>query len=107
MKSEHVAPNLVHGDVISQLTLAEKASLMSGANFWNTKPVARLDIPGIMLTDGPQAEAVLADGFADAIFAGREWLRDPHFALTAAAELGVAVNDPAAAWPRQYERAAL
>ena len=26
---------------------------MSGANFWNTKPVTRLGIPGIMMTDGP------------------------------------------------------
>ena len=26
---------------------------MSGANFWNTKPVPRLGIPGMMLTDGP------------------------------------------------------
>ena len=26
---------------------------MSGANFWNTKPVTRLGIPGMMLTDGP------------------------------------------------------
>jgi len=39
--------------VRSAMTLAEKASLMSGANFWNTKPLARLGTPSIMLTDGP------------------------------------------------------
>ena len=60
-----------------------------------------------MLTDGAQAEAVLAAGDADAIFAGREWLRDSHFALTAAADLGLEGGDPAAPWPRQYQRAAL
>ena len=42
-----------HADLIKQMTLEEKASLMSGANFWNTKPVTRLGIPGIMMTDGP------------------------------------------------------
>ena len=26
---------------------------MSGANFWNTKPITRLGVPGIMMTDGP------------------------------------------------------
>ena len=42
-----------HAELISQMTLEEKASLLSGANFWNTKPVARLGIPGMMMTDGP------------------------------------------------------
>ena len=40
-------------DLVSELTLEEKASLLSGANFWNTKEVERLDVPSMMLTDGP------------------------------------------------------
>lgn len=35
------------------MTLSEKVSLLSGANFWNTVAIDRLDIPSIMLTDGP------------------------------------------------------
>ena len=35
------------------MTLEEKTSLLSGANFWNTKPIEHLNIPSIMLTDGP------------------------------------------------------
>lgn len=35
------------------MTLEEKASLMSGENFWNTKEIKRLNIPSIMMTDGP------------------------------------------------------
>ena len=53
-----------------------------------------------LITAAEQAERVLEDGDADAIFAGREWLRDPHFALRAAHELGVEVP-----WPPQYARA--
>ncbi|MBO9626928.1 MAG: NADH:flavin oxidoreductase/NADH oxidase [Microbacterium sp.] len=53
-----------------------------------------------LITASEQAERVLADGAADAIFAGREWLRDPHFGLRAAHELGADV-----AWPPQYDRA--
>ncbi|MHC9045076.1 NADH:flavin oxidoreductase/NADH oxidase [Microbacterium saperdae] len=53
-----------------------------------------------LITAAAQAEQVLTEGAADAIFAGREWLRDPHFALRAAHEL-----DAEVAWPPQYERA--
>ncbi|MGN8552058.1 UNVERIFIED_CONTAM: glycoside hydrolase family 3 C-terminal domain-containing protein [Microbacterium sp. SLM126] len=38
---------------VADLTLEEKASLTSGASFWYTKPVERLGIPSIMVTDGP------------------------------------------------------
>lgn len=44
---------LRHQDLIQAMTLQEKVSLLSGANFWNTKPIERLGIPSIMLTDGP------------------------------------------------------
>ncbi|WP_105565970.1 NADH:flavin oxidoreductase/NADH oxidase [Microbacterium halophytorum] len=55
-----------------------------------------------IITTGTHAEQILADGAADAIIAGREWLRNPHFGLSAATELGEA---PDALWPPQYIRA--
>ena len=39
--------------LLTQLTLAEKASLTSGSAFWFTAPVDRLGIPRIMMSDGP------------------------------------------------------
>ena len=39
--------------VISQMTLEEKCSLLSGADFWHTKGVERLGVKPIMVSDGP------------------------------------------------------
>ncbi|WP_099466875.1 beta-glucosidase family protein [Konateibacter massiliensis] len=40
-------------DIVSKMTLEEKAGLCSGASDWLTKEVGRLNIPSIWLTDGP------------------------------------------------------
>ncbi|MDQ0221808.1 glycoside hydrolase family 3 C-terminal domain-containing protein [Streptococcus moroccensis] len=39
--------------MVSQLTLEEKASLCSGKDVWNTKAIKRMDIPSVMVSDGP------------------------------------------------------
>ncbi len=39
--------------IISEMTLEEKASLLSGLDFWHTKPVDRLGIESVMVSDGP------------------------------------------------------
>ncbi len=40
-------------ELLLQLTLEEKAGLCSGKDFWRTKPVERLGIPSVMVSDGP------------------------------------------------------
>ena len=40
-------------ELVSQMTLEEKAGLCSGADFWHLKGIARLGVPSIMVTDGP------------------------------------------------------
>jgi 2,4-dienoyl-CoA reductase-like NADH-dependent reductase (Old Yellow Enzyme family) len=54
-----------------------------------------------MITEPWQAEQVLAEGSADAVFLARALLRDPNWPLRAAHELGAP-----APWPPQYRRAA-
>lgn len=39
--------------LVSKMTLEEKAGLCSGLDFWHTKPVERLAIPSVMVSDGP------------------------------------------------------
>jgi beta-glucosidase len=38
---------------VALMTLDEKASLCSGRDFWTTKPVERVGVPSVVLTDGP------------------------------------------------------
>lgn len=74
----------------SQMTLEEKASLCSGLNFWYLKGIERLDIPSIMVTDGPHGlrkqtgkgdhiglnESVPATCFPTASALAASWNRD-------------------------------
>lgn len=40
-------------ELVSKMTLEEKASLCSGMDFWHTKGIERLAIPSVMVSDGP------------------------------------------------------
>ena len=53
-----------------------------------------------LITESVQADTIIQNGEADMVFLARELLRDPHFPLRAAHELGHDVK-----WPVQYERA--
>ncbi|MCC8408770.1 NADPH dehydrogenase NamA [Mucilaginibacter sp. UR6-1] len=53
-----------------------------------------------MITEPEQANAIIESGQADIVLLARELLRDPHFPLRAAHQLGQEIT-----WPLQYERA--
>ena len=40
-------------ELVGQMTLEEKAGMCSGGDFWHLKGVERLDIPAVMVSDGP------------------------------------------------------
>ena len=42
-----------HSELISKMTLEEKAGLCSGRDMWRFKDVKRLGVPSIMVSDGP------------------------------------------------------
>ena len=53
-----------------------------------------------LITEATQAEEALSSGVADVVLMGRQFLREPRYALRAAAELGYDLE-----WPGQYLRA--
>ncbi|MEN2983753.1 MAG: glycoside hydrolase family 3 C-terminal domain-containing protein [Dictyoglomaceae bacterium] len=71
--------------LISQMTLEEKAKLCSGLDAWHTKPIERLGIPSIRMSDGPHglrkteglfAESVPATCFPTAVTLAASWDRE-------------------------------
>ncbi|GAB3305953.1 glycoside hydrolase family 3 C-terminal domain-containing protein [Pseudoclavibacter terrae] len=91
---------------ITTLTLEQKASLLSGHDFWTTKSIAEVGIPSIVLTDGPHGirrqagdadhlginDAEPSTCFPPAVAVGSSW--DPEVA----AQLGAAVGREALAF---------
>ena len=49
LRSKHNAARAL----VAQMTLEEKASLCSGRGFWHLQGCERLDVPAVMVTDGP------------------------------------------------------
>lgn len=74
-----------------QVAFAELVGDVAGA------PVSAVGL----ITGAHQAEDIIASGKADAVMMAREMLRDPHFPLRAAAQLGVELDY----YPPQYARA--
>jgi len=86
---------------VSELTLEEKASLTSGADFWTTKAIDLAGIPSVMMTDGPHglrkqsgatdhlglASSVPATCFPPAVGIGSSW--DPEIIERVGAAIGV------------------
>ncbi len=44
---------MIHADLIKKMTLEEKASFLSGLDYWHTVGMEDLGIPSVMWTDGP------------------------------------------------------
>jgi beta-glucosidase len=83
------------------LTVEERASLTSGADFWMTEAIERVGLPAIMLTDGPHglrkqvaatdhlgiADSVPATCFPPAVGLGSSW--DPVLVRRVGEALGI------------------
>lgn len=57
-----------YDQLISQMTLEEKAGMCSGLDFWRLKGVERLGIPSIMVTDGPHGLRKQKEGETISVF---------------------------------------
>jgi len=68
----------------------------------HVRSTSDVDVSAVGLITSPQQAAeIVESGQADAVMLARELLRDPHFPLRAAHELGVEIGY----WPPQYLRA--
>lgn len=82
-------------NLISQMTIEEKASLVTGLNMWQTPAIERLGIPSIMMTNGPHGvqkqvedadhvginESLPATCFPPAVIQAATWNRDLIYQL--------------------------
>ena len=78
---------------VSSMTLKEKIAFCTGADFWNTKDIARLSVPSFRMADGPHGlrcqikdsdmlginESYAATCFPTAVTAGATWNRELYF----------------------------
>ncbi|MFM1979849.1 MAG: hypothetical protein RLZ68_1114, partial [Pseudomonadota bacterium] len=56
--------------LLDQMTLDEQVSLLSGADFWTTAPIPRLNVPAVKVSDGPNGArgGIFKDGPSTACF---------------------------------------
>ena len=93
---------------VSSAGLSDKQEVVAGAGFQLPFATAIRETTGILtsgvglITTAEQADAVIREGKADAVFAGRAFLRNPRWALEVAHQLEVAAQ-----WPHQIERGKL
>lgn len=90
---------------VSSAGLSDKQEVVAGAGFQLPFATAIRETTGILtsgvglITTAEQADAVIREGKADAVFAGRAFLRNPRWALEVAHQLNAKAK-----WPRQIER---
>jgi len=80
-------------NILKSMTLEEKAALCTGAGPWTTKPIERLGVPGMIMSDGPhgvrrvpneytwEGESLPATCFPTAVCLAATWDTDLMFTL--------------------------
>ena len=90
---------------VSSAGLSDKQEVLAGPGFQVPFATAIREATGIftsgvgLITSAEQSDAVIREGKADAVFAGRAFLRNPRWALEVAHQLKAIVK-----WPHQIER---
>lgn len=94
----------------ADLTLEQKASLLSGSDFWHTEAIEAAGIPSILLADGPHGlrrqdseadnlgvhDSVSATCFPPSVAVGSSW--DPEVAARVGAAIGRKPARPGSRW---------